>query len=293
VLGVELLAPALLVVPVFVGPIRTFTVLALCAMHLGFALGLKLGLFPWVSIASVTCLLPGWFWERVAGIPALLPLWNRATHTAASGAQRFGESLGFSLRPGSPVVSRAFAWRVWLREAVCAVFLVSLVVWNVRVFRDRAYEAPASIAWLGSSVFLQQDWRMFAAVAARTGRLMIPGTLKDGAQVDLFADGGPLPDLEVAHNDTVLHRAPDSLREPKDNRWRAFLDRLAFGKRGDQQLLLYGRYFCREWNRHHEGPKQLDSLQIYFHSRAVEPLSELPQSFAYDNVLLWTHWCFK
>ena len=39
--------------------------------------------------------------------------------------------------------------------------------------------------------------------------------------------------------------------------------------------------------------KQRDSLQIYFHYRAVEPLSELPQSFAYDNVLLWTHWCFK
>src|SRR5262249_31995979 len=164
VLGVELLAPVLLVVPVFVGPIRTFTVLALCAMHFGFALGLKLGLFPWVSIASVTCLLPGWFWERVARIPGLPRLWNRATYAAASGAQRFGESLGFSLRPGSPVVSRAFAWRVWLREAVCAVFLVSLVVWNVGVFRDRAYEAPASIAWLGSSVFLQQDWRMFAAV---------------------------------------------------------------------------------------------------------------------------------
>ena len=67
VLYLELVGPLLLLVPFFFGPLRTATVIAFACMHLGFAVGLRVGIFPWVSIAAVLFFLPAWFWERLAG----------------------------------------------------------------------------------------------------------------------------------------------------------------------------------------------------------------------------------
>ena len=315
----ELAAPILLFAPIFSGPIRTATVFSLCCMHLGFALGLRVGIFPWVSIAALLCLLPPWFWDvllpRVAAFPGLAPLahWLRAwwarpavAHVRTRLLERLG-STGRADASGVLDVSSTArlsrnSWRLdWQRKSAatlsqlaCALFLGYVIFWNIGVVRDPAYEAPPWIGWLGSTFFLQQDWRMFASIASRTGWLLIPGRLKDGTQLDLFQDGGPLPHWSASQTGEPprwTHPSP-ILYQVKDYRWLGFIDRLAFGKRGDEQRLLYGRYLCREWNGQHDGMQQLETLDMFFMSRPVLPEYPHYTDGDYEQVLLWTHRCF-
>ena len=317
VLLLELAGPFLLFVPFFNGPIRTATVCLWCAMHLGFALGLRVGIFPWVSIAAVLCLLPSWFWdmllpraEAVRGIAAL----GRRLRTVSVALDVAGRELlqwmGGSRLPHSSDLSsriaptpapngfRPLGWgrqsAAMLSELACALLLGYVIFWNVGVVQDPAYEAPPSIAWLGSTLFLQQDWRMFASIASRTGWLQIPGRLRDGTQLDLFAAGGPLPSLNAARAGVATTGTLPTpiLYQVKDYRWLGFIDRLAFGKRGDDQRLLYGRYLCREWNARHAGMQQLESLEIVFMWRDVKPEYPHYSQSDYQRVLLWTHHCF-
>ena len=59
----ELVGPLLVLSPLFQRPLRFAVLLMLVAMHLGFALCLAIGHFPYVSWTSLTVLLGGWFWD--------------------------------------------------------------------------------------------------------------------------------------------------------------------------------------------------------------------------------------
>jgi hypothetical protein len=198
-------------------------------------------------------------------------------------------------RPPShpPAVSAPSLERSRLLEVMCAVFLAWVLYWNVGVLQDPVYQAPWPIAWLGKTFFLQQDWRMFEGTARQTGWVVIPGKLKDGTEIDLFEAGGPLPDLDLSHT------APPNWDKPplgpsrvKNFRWITFMDRAVHGLRGQDQLLYYGRYLCREWNLRHEGPEQLDSFQLFWMNRPVDFERSEHSAAEYEKSLLWTHNCF-
>jgi predicted DCC family thiol-disulfide oxidoreductase YuxK len=59
----ELLGPLLALSPVLQRPLRFLVMLALMAMHVGFIVCMEIGLFPWVSLTSLTVLLGGWWWD--------------------------------------------------------------------------------------------------------------------------------------------------------------------------------------------------------------------------------------
>jgi len=62
----ELLGPLLALSPFFQRPLRFTVLLLLLLMHLGFALCLAIGHFPYVSATSLTVLLGGWWWDWMA-----------------------------------------------------------------------------------------------------------------------------------------------------------------------------------------------------------------------------------
>jgi hypothetical protein len=277
VLWLELVGPFLFFVPVYFGPIRTAAVAAFLAMHIGFHFSMRVGLFPWTSAAALTVLLPPWFWERFPGTVRC---------KVAAVVQRGTAFLSDRL-PGQAV--HALASPGWISETLCGVCLAYVVMWNVGVIRDPNYEAPAAVAWLGKSLFLQQDWRMFATVSTRTGRIVVPGRLRNGTEIDLFSLGGPVPATYQAGESVVSERLAHRAR---DQRWLNFTNKMAFEKRGQDQLLMYGRYLCRNWNSRHTGGEQLETLEIFFLSRPVTAAYPTPGGTGYQKQQLWTHWCF-
>jgi predicted DCC family thiol-disulfide oxidoreductase YuxK len=62
----EALGPFLLLSPIYTGPLRTLGVLGFFLMHLGFGLGLAIGLFAFIGALCPIGLLPSWFWEKIA-----------------------------------------------------------------------------------------------------------------------------------------------------------------------------------------------------------------------------------
>jgi hypothetical protein len=66
VLGLEFIAPLLLIAPVWTTPMRIVGVLGLVGMQAGFGFTLaNLGLFSVISCVVLLGLLPSWFWDRV------------------------------------------------------------------------------------------------------------------------------------------------------------------------------------------------------------------------------------
>lgn len=62
----EWLGPVAALSPWLTRPLRFVAMLCLMAMHVGFLFCLGLGHFPWVSLASLTVLLGGWWWDWAA-----------------------------------------------------------------------------------------------------------------------------------------------------------------------------------------------------------------------------------
>lgn len=59
----ELLGPVLALSPILQRPLRFLVMACLMCMHIGFIAFMEIGLFPFVSLASLTVLLGGWWWD--------------------------------------------------------------------------------------------------------------------------------------------------------------------------------------------------------------------------------------
>ena len=146
----ELLAPLLLWIP---GWSRLLGILTLAGVHIGFALFLNLGLFPWIGMVSCWGLLPGRIWGRTADY-------------------------------ADPERKRRF----WL-----LLYPMALVLqWNLLglgIFRPRFILWDIPLKFLR----LDQSWAMFAPRPRREdGWYVIEADREDGSQVDLSRPDGPL-----------------------------------------------------------------------------------------------------
>jgi hypothetical protein len=69
--------PFLLFVPVKTHLFRSLAAVGIIAMHLGFQMSMRLGIFGWICAAGALGLLPSWFWDAV-----LLPYLRTPTRTS-------------------------------------------------------------------------------------------------------------------------------------------------------------------------------------------------------------------
>ena len=179
----EWLAPLALLLPVRTPWLRLGLVAAFWGFHLGTAVTLNLGLFPFVGCLAWVPVLPAAVWERgrwrvpsggVGGATRLS--WGATVAVAAVG----GYVLLWNLREANP--------------------------WWARVF-------PQSLTPVGRLLRVDQDWALFAPKPmTEDGWYVMEGTLDDGRVVNLWADG-PLPTAKPADvADTYVN-----------TRWRKYL----------------------------------------------------------------------
>jgi hypothetical protein len=251
---IEMILPVVMVVTG--GWVRAMAAASLCVLNVAFAICLKVGFFPLVASVGLLAFVPGELWQRTPKEPI--------------GANTAAARLDGRLRHVS-----AFA---------AAVVLAWVVWWSIEVARTPVFRAPPQLEWLGATLFLQQDWRMFSEPPSRTGWVIAPGRLRDGSEIDLLAAGGPPPRTKVA---VQRERPAVPSRQFKNDRWRNFMARAAYGTRNDFRLLHWGRYVCREWNARHVGDDELVGFEVVFMQRNMDVDSAI-----YRAEVVWTHRCF-
>ncbi len=220
VLWLEIAGAVGLFAPVATTAVRLVTIVLFALLQLGFGLCLALGGFPWIMTVALLPFLPTAFWDALA--PGHAADRERA-------------------RPRRRVVA----------DAVAGTLAVYVLVWNVGTLGG-PLRIPAALRPLGTTLGLDQEWRMFAPVPMRLdGWFVFDGEFADDGAVD------PFTGRDVAWTRPLLVSA-----EYRNTRWRKYL--LEQCDDGLAPLRGYLRaWLCRSWNvAHPERP--LASVQQYF-----------------------------
>jgi hypothetical protein len=258
-LGIEAAGPALLFVPWQTGRVRLAVVAGFLLFHLvGLRLCLELGPFPWVCAVAWLALLPGRFWDRVAG-QVRLPRWlpARPTDGAAS--------------PGHPTP--------FLLNVLAASFLVYVFLWNLRTTDAPRWGEvlPRRADFIASTFGIDQEWGMFAPCPLKdSGWYVAQGNRRDGSGVDLLRGGAPVCWDEPGLVSTTF----------PNERWRKYLMNL-WERDNVAHRPLYARYLLRQWNARRKGELALESVEVYFMLKRALPDRQVARP---QKVLVWAEW---
>lgn len=213
------------------GRLRTLLAGAIAAVHLGMAVFMELGLFPFVSIAGLVPFVGPVVWDR-------LPSAGTRTVRRLAG-----------LLPAGPTLP-AWGWlrpiRTGMGTALPAVILAVLLVVNTASvgYVSLPEGAPAALE--------DKSWSMFApAPPGDDGWYVFAGRLDAGRQVDARTGGSLSRD-----------RPPDVDETYPNNRWQALLYRLRDSPEAHLQRPL-AEYHCRRFDRDHAG--DLAAVTIEYH----------------------------
>lgn len=226
VLAFEVLCPLLAFSPFATATCRIIAFATATVMHLGFDLGLTLGLFAYISITSWMVFIPSQFWD-----------W-------------FDRRRGIATTPrdttlrGDPITN-----------AIALMLIAYIFAWNVRSVNYNSLDQyyPKHFNAIAKVLHLQQMWNMFYIPLRDDGWFIVPGKLVNGSAVDLQRGGAPLNwDKPPLVSDTYI-----------DQRWRKYLLHLIVPK-STVYVPYYARYLCHQWNQSHQGEEKLKALQIVF-----------------------------
>lgn len=220
------------------GRARTGLVVAFAGAHLGMAATLQLGLFPFISIASLLPFLPPWFWdhleERMRG-----DAFGSMARDSRDRCARWLPKISVDDVPNAVARARAVAITV-----IPLVIVVLVVLWNIQYLglervagHDVAPEVAENALHLTRT---DQYWNMFAPEPlAVDGWLVAPGLLANGTRVDAF------------HGSRVdWDRPPDVSATYPSARWRKYVTRLWRYESAHRDL--FAAYLCDRWNRQHD-----------------------------------------
>lgn len=232
----EWAAALLLFCPVWTEPLRIVGIVALAAMHVGFSLSMRLGLFPAISICSLVPFIPASLWLRlrvgVAGTP--LRRLERPGEAAAEAARR---RLG---RAGNAGAAAALLVVLWTNAAAMHIPGVSL---------------PLAVRHLTELLRLDQSWAMFAPRPWReTNWILATGRLPDGRLVNAFP-----PSLRPPAQSEPPR--PSAVSSP---RWLYYTTNLAKPE-NTRERQWFARYLCHRFDAAHlvDVPVQQIDIQVF------------------------------
>ncbi len=275
-LAIEALGPCLLFVPFVQGPVRFLTICIFLSLHLGLALCLALGVFPFIVGAAWLALLPTWFWHRLR-IPRDFSQARKFTLQ-----HRLERLLGVERYQRFAAQARPPVWYPTSVAVVfCLICLGYVFLWNIRTINFEKYSAILSPEsnWFGQTLRIDQMWGMFAPKpAADDGWYVIPARLRDGSEIDLFTNGVPVQ----------WEKPADVAATFRNQRWRKYL-RNIWEREHAGHRMYFGQYLCRTWNATHRRGETLETFQIFYVKEETLPGGKIASP---EKVLLWTHQCF-
>lgn len=280
----ELLGPFLYLLPFGTQYVRLGIVGAFISFHIGLALTMMLGHFPWVMIAGWLALLPALFWD--SSLPWLkgktVLLLQRISVKpknlrASSNIDQVGKYLSESYTEwDSPVRYKLdVIWdilkplRVYLTTTLILLLMATAFLWNVNTLRTSSEKVtfPPLVRSAVRMIRLDQYWNMFAPYPLKDdGWYVIVGKWNSsGREVDLFAGS---EGVSWAKPEDVANTYPNQ-------RWRKYMMNL-WAKRFDVYRDSYLAYLCRESELKY-GSK-VDLIDMYFVVERTLPNYAVPNS---------------
>ncbi len=260
----EFFGPCLVFVPFWTPWLRICVIGAFFCFHIGLALCLSIGLFPYISLVSWLVFVPSLVWER--GRHLLSGTARSSPDGAADGSSRQ------PLRSSRPA------------QALAAFFLVYIVLWNLHGLEATSSYVRQIFPWqatlVGHLLRLDQRWNMFSpSPLADDGWFVIPGTLKDGSRVNLW----------TGQRGVSWEKPLSVLEQYPNDRWWKFMESIyPVQRQRDAALDAYAGYVCRDWNARHRGWERLETFQIVYMQETTLPDY---QPITPEKKLLWTHSC--
>jgi hypothetical protein len=221
VLVFELVGPFLFFAPAALQHLRMLSALGFVGFHIGLAIFIEIGLFPYIGMVSAAGLLPALFWKY----PPLRFL-ERAL-------DRF-----WSPKPGTTVCphSKRPYRPGWMTNQILTVVILYVAAWNAGSWKQ-AWAPPAKIQVPGYFFGFDQYWGLFAPEPPRFHNWFVAvATLSDGRKIDLIRDGQP-----------VLWDCPTSSVIYKNQRWKRMLVSMS-NDFGSFTRRPYLNYLYREWS---------------------------------------------
>jgi len=249
----ELLGPLLLLIPFRNGLFRYVFIGLVLSFQLGLALTMKIGLFPWFSMASVLILLPPSFWDF---FPKLQKNLQNVFLNLSSGIKLYFKGIDNWLY-------YRFELPRFLKAAIniLLIFLIVFVVfWNLKHSYKDTFAFMDNFKRVGKVFQIKQKWNMFAPKPySADGWYVIVGLLDNGEIVDIFRNGKE-----------VNWDPPDNrLDDYQSYRWRK-ISRNVYKVKNKRFRRFYAKYLCNKWNNTPDGPKLVE-MDMYFVSEYTLP----------------------
>lgn len=233
----ELLAPFLLVLPIFTSAFRLTFIAIMLALHIGISFSLNVGIFPLIAVAAMIALLPGIFLDKF-----------KSFNIVQNISHAFDISRFFNARKAFYIPAENF-----FVTNLMIFFICYTLSWNISSLGKSPLLSTGKMEWIGHFFRVDQHWGMFApAVFKDDGWFIFEGELENEKKID------PL------NGDTIfsLDRPSGIQSLFKSDRWRKYSENFLFVVNGH-----YRPYFCfyllNLWNEKHNSDK-MRALKIYY-----------------------------
>jgi hypothetical protein len=247
---VEVILPALCLLPWLTRWWRGAAIIVFSALHLGIELTMTTGLFPWACLAGWLLLVPGAWWDgagrRNSG--------GAAGSSGATGGASEHDEAASGARGGSESATRTPLG--YLSDGVLLFLLGYVLLWNIAGLReDMAHAPPLPVAhqWLGQLTTLNQKWNMFASPPVETGWYRVTGRNSYGDEIDLLT-GVPL-------KGTALEKPSDIWSQYIDHRWRKLMFEVMPETRRSHWPRL-AQTLAKRWNRGREQSQRITTIEM-------------------------------
>lgn len=270
----EFVGPLLIFSPIWTAPLRALLVVSFIGFHMGLAMTIQLGTFPWLFSVAWLMFLPSFVWDKWINSLSLWKFLQEKIHQSLLELRTKSFFSVFNQGFSSP---RARWGRA--SEIMAVIFIFLGLFANLRHFESLGLKNPEFLRAIYSLTFTFQKWNLFAPYPIRDdGWVVIEGTLFNGRAVELRT--GEEPSFDKPKD------VPGSYINPY---WRKYLMSL-WSKQNDHYRLPYGRYLCREWNKNHSGDERVNLIHIhYMLEETPPPGNPIPPP---SKKLIWRHYCF-
>ena len=267
----EFFGPILIFVTCWNYKIRLIMVGVFILFQSSIALLLAIGTYPFINLLTPLLFIPKKYWD----IFETNAIFIKASNCLRAIFSKF-------ILPSNTATDKENPRNAKLADKFSFIIFVFLLIWNIAELPKIDYKAPRFIDNTLRFLGLNQNWNMYGPRPHdHSGWYLISGKLMDESEVDVTRNKKGKTDFS----------RPEYLVDTySTERWRKYLDQTRFRNDSQRQLLNYGRFICRSWNRGKPENEKLAIFKIHF---MWEKTLLNYQKAEIIKETLWHHDCFK